>query len=195
MKAAFIFLSVGCSAASAHTEVRYGDSVVQGYGVGTVEEACELAQRLRSEGYDWLELCGGFHPEGCARVAASIDDGIPVGYIDYLPENEHQRALLPRDESRHMDWAYIFVDPAFDSERPAETLTYRKGSRDLHFFGTRTADEGIALAAALVRESGFPLIELSGDFGPQYCKELVELAGDRALIGYTTWLSGKKKRN
>lgn len=185
---------MGCNADVTHTEVRCGQNIMELYGVSNLEEACVLAKHLVDQDFEWLELCGGFHEDGCARVVEAVNDRVPVGYIDYLPENDQMRKILPKDETYHMDWTYIFVDPVCRKEGVYGKLTYRNGSRDIHLYGVQTVEDGLDLSVHLVQKARFPLIELSGDFGVENCKKAVELVGDRALIGYVTWISGKKSR-
>lgn len=189
MKTAFIYLSVGCSATETHTELMYPGGILHLYGVASLDEACSLAADLCNAGFEALELCGGFGPDRCRTVWEAVGKRIPVGYIAYLPENEHQRALLPKDESRHMDWAYIFVDPSCEAGKTYAKLTYRNGSRDIHLYGVPSVERGLAHAEWLVQEKGYPLIEFSRDFGAENCRKCVSACGDSAFIGYVSFLS------
>ena len=58
-------------------------------GVSSIEEACEVAVRLKKEGIDCIELCGAFGPEGAMRVVDAVQNNLPVGYATHLPvQNE-----------------------------------------------------------------------------------------------------------
>ena len=48
-----------------------------------LEEDCKL-----------VELCGGFGTEGTREVIAAVEGKIPVGYIDYFPEERKKLSIM-----------------------------------------------------------------------------------------------------
>jgi Family of unknown function (DUF6506) len=55
-------------------------------GVPTAEQAVAVAKRMRVEGIQLIDLCGGFGPLGAARVIEALESAIPVGVVGYGPE-------------------------------------------------------------------------------------------------------------
>lgn len=197
MKWAFIYLGVGCNADVTHAELTYreGSRNVHVYGVGSLDEGCALAKRLvEEEGFSLLELCGGFGKDGYLKIAEAVDNKILVGYIDYLPDNAPMRALLPKDESRHMDWAFIFLNAACHPDDAYAKLSYRNGSRDIHLYGVASVEEACALSKVLVEEQGFPLLELCGGFHAAGCQKVIDATGGKALVGYVVYLPENESR-
>lgn len=58
------------------------------FGVSSIEEACALAERLRQEGYECIELCGAFGEDGARAVIKSTQNQIAVGYSVHFPEQD-----------------------------------------------------------------------------------------------------------
>jgi len=85
-KWAFIYTSDGCLADRQHCTIEGPHSTAYFVGTGSVEEGCLIAKQLVEQGCQLLELCGGFGAAGARQVIAAIDGRVPVGYIDYFPE-------------------------------------------------------------------------------------------------------------
>lgn len=49
-------------------------------------EVVSIAKELASEGYQMIELCGGFGPEWISKVKEALNNKIPVGGVFYGPE-------------------------------------------------------------------------------------------------------------
>ncbi len=45
-----------------------------------------VAKQLASEGYQMIELCGGFGPEWISKVREAVKEDIPIGGVFYGPE-------------------------------------------------------------------------------------------------------------
>lgn len=57
-------------------------------GVRSVEEACEIARGLQTEGVACIELCGAFGEEGARRVIDATGGTLAVGYVVHFPEQD-----------------------------------------------------------------------------------------------------------
>lgn len=96
---AFIYKSPGCREQDQHAVLMSPQHRSLMYGVGSVEEGCLLAARLEQEGCKLIELCGGFGAEGAKKVIEAVGGRIPVGYIEYFPE-EWQKLQEQKKEPR-----------------------------------------------------------------------------------------------
>lgn len=84
---AFIFKSPFCAEEPVQTEIEYGERRLLLLGADSIEKACDLAKWAMEEKGCWLiELCGGFRREGTRAIIAAVEGKIPVGYVDYFPE-------------------------------------------------------------------------------------------------------------
>jgi hypothetical protein len=64
-------------------------------GVESLEEACEAASELASNGIQLIELCGAFDKESARAIANAIDGVVPVGFITFPSEQaEEVRRLV-----------------------------------------------------------------------------------------------------
>ncbi|GKQ43377.1 hypothetical protein RD055328_13000 [Companilactobacillus sp. RD055328] len=50
----------------------------------------ETAKKLRNEGVQFIELCGGFGPTWTTKINEALDFEIPVGAVTYGPEFRQQ---------------------------------------------------------------------------------------------------------
>ncbi len=69
-------------------------------GVSSVEEGCLEAVDLVREGCQIIELCGGFGADGARRVIQAIHGAIPVGYIEYFPEEREKLTQQKQAEKK-----------------------------------------------------------------------------------------------
>ncbi len=58
------------------------------YGVGTVEQACDVAKELVTGGIQLIELCGAFKGTMIDQVIEAIDGQVPVGHMEYSAEED-----------------------------------------------------------------------------------------------------------
>ncbi|MCV6611847.1 MAG: DUF6506 family protein [Amphritea sp.] len=65
-------------------------------GVSDVSQAQLVAQEMITKGVQLIEMCGGFTPEDAQSVRDAINDHIPVGVVQYTPE---ERERLQRELS------------------------------------------------------------------------------------------------
>lgn len=65
-----------------------------GIDMGKKEEVVAVAKMLVQEGYQMIELCGGFGPEWIHKVSLALDNKIPVGGVFYGPQYRQQLADL-----------------------------------------------------------------------------------------------------
>lgn len=92
---AFIYKTAGCSPETHFAELLSETRRSLIYGVSSIEEGCELAREIMvTEDCKLIELCGGFGAEGARKVIAAVDGQIPVGYIDYFPEEREKLSIM-----------------------------------------------------------------------------------------------------
>lgn len=93
---AFIFLTPGFDPQtnSVTTEKNGYRFKAVGIDMNNKESVIEVARSLVEEGYQMLELCGGFGPEWIHRVSVALDNTIPVGGVFYGPQYRQQLADL-----------------------------------------------------------------------------------------------------
>ncbi|WP_217922245.1 DUF6506 family protein [Miltoncostaea oceani] len=58
--------------------------------------AARVAATLADEGVGLIELCGGFGPEGAARVIAAVGGRVPVGTVGFGIESLQGAAAYQR---------------------------------------------------------------------------------------------------
>ncbi len=63
-------------------------------GVQSVDEAILVAQEMLTRRVQLIELCGAFSEEDAARISEAVNDMIPIGRVQYTPE---QRERLARE--------------------------------------------------------------------------------------------------
>ncbi len=90
-KAAFLFLADGADPALHRTTVTTPSVVLDSIGVPSYDAAVEIVRQLVRDGYQAIELCGGFGHIGTARIAEVAGD-IPVGVVrfDLHPDLNNQ---------------------------------------------------------------------------------------------------------
>lgn len=65
-----------------------------GIDINHKEEVIKVAKQLAEEGYQMIELCGGFGPEWIHRVTVELENKVPVGGVFYGPQFRQQLADL-----------------------------------------------------------------------------------------------------
>ncbi|OMH30788.1 DUF6506 family protein [Motiliproteus sp. MSK22-1] len=61
-------------------------------GVRDVSEAILVAQEMLTRRVQLIELCGGFSTEEAQQIRDGINDHIPVGVVQYSPEERERLA-------------------------------------------------------------------------------------------------------
>lgn len=87
---AFLFISPGASPDKCSICCTTDIHEMYLVGCDNIDAACEKAVELADKGIQLLELCGGFHAEGCRRVIEAVQGRIPVGYVDFFPEEQEK---------------------------------------------------------------------------------------------------------
>lgn len=84
---AYIFVLPGFNAESENMTIEKNGFRFKAVGVdmGNKEEAIAAAKSLRDEGYQMIELCGGFGPEWAYKISKALGDDTPVGGVYYGP--------------------------------------------------------------------------------------------------------------
>ncbi len=92
----FMFITPGCDPAVHRAAIETPEGPTTTVGVGSVEQACEVALAAVDAGEaDFIEVCGAFGEEGCRKVIEAVGDRVPVGYVTYLPgDSERVDALF-----------------------------------------------------------------------------------------------------
>lgn len=67
-----------------------------GIDMNKKEDVVEVAKTLADEGYQLIELCGGFGPEWIHKIALELEEKVPVGGVFYGPQFRQQLADLFR---------------------------------------------------------------------------------------------------
>lgn len=93
---AFIFLTPGFSPMenTVFTEKDNYRFKAIGIDMANKELALDVAEQLVEEGYQMIELCGGFGPEWAFKVSERLKNKIPVGAVYYGPQFRKQLAQL-----------------------------------------------------------------------------------------------------
>jgi|SRR5579862_2091309 len=93
---AFIFLTPGFDPGtnSVTTEKNGYRFKAVGIDMNKKEDVVHLAKSLVEEGYQMIELCGGFGPEWIHAVSVALENKIPVGGVFYGPQFRQQLADL-----------------------------------------------------------------------------------------------------
>jgi len=95
---AFIFLSPGFSPQE-NTVATHKDHYrfkAVGIDMAHKEMALDVAEQLVGEGYQMIELCGGFGPEWAYKISEKLKNKVPVGAVFYGPQFRQQLADLMR---------------------------------------------------------------------------------------------------
>lgn len=56
-------------------------------GVSHPEQGIEAAKQMVAEGFQLIELCGGFSPVWAGKIIEAINYAVPVGVVAYGPES------------------------------------------------------------------------------------------------------------
>ncbi len=93
---AFIFLMPGFGPETSTLITEKNDYRFKAVGIdmNKKEEVVIVAKALAEEGYQMIELCGGFGPEWIHNVSLALDNKIPVGGVFYGPQYRQQLADL-----------------------------------------------------------------------------------------------------
>lgn len=91
----FIFKSEGCDHEKHNAIIETPSCKTTVFGAETIEETCEIAKKVVREGCHLIELCGDYGPELAKQVIQAIDGAVPVGYVDFLPEERAKLEFLP----------------------------------------------------------------------------------------------------
>lgn len=80
---AFIVKGPGYCAEAHAQDLTTATFVTRVVGVSDAAGACVAAQTLVADGFQLIELCGGFSAAEQARVQAAIADAVPIGRVSY----------------------------------------------------------------------------------------------------------------
>jgi len=125
---AFIFLSPGFSPEKNTITTQKGDYRFKAVGIDMAnkEQALQVAEELANDGYQMIELCGGFGAEWAYKISERLENKIPVGGVLYGPQFRQSLADLMRIERtsaqqsnevskrpqmKFSSFAYIFLSP------------------------------------------------------------------------------------
>lgn len=93
---AFIFLSPGFTPEENTVTTEKGNYRFKAVGVDMANKgmALSVAEQLAEEGYQMIELCGGFGPEWAYKISEALNNKVPVGAVFYGPQFRQQLADL-----------------------------------------------------------------------------------------------------
>lgn len=86
-KFGFIVTGDGLDPTTHRMEMRSASFTMVAAGVADAAGAPDAARAMVSEGFELIELCGGFGPLGTAEVLRAIDRAVPVGSVGCGPES------------------------------------------------------------------------------------------------------------
>jgi hypothetical protein len=92
----FIVKSAGLEMFKHHSRLATESFDMSIAGVADVAQAQLVAQEMITKGIQLIELCGGFSPDDAQLIREAINDHIPVGVVQYTPD---ERARLAREFS------------------------------------------------------------------------------------------------
>lgn len=100
---AFIFLTPGFNPEKNHCMMAENGYRFKAVGIDMNDKSkvIEVAKQIADEGYQMIELCGGFGPEWIDKVTQALDNKIPVGGVFYGPQFRQPLADLFKDKSHH----------------------------------------------------------------------------------------------
>lgn len=58
------------------------------YGVSDLTSACTLAEKLKEEGFQCIELCGAFGKEGAEKIINATENQVAIGYSIHLQSQD-----------------------------------------------------------------------------------------------------------
>lgn len=95
---AFIFLSPDFTPEENTVTTEKGNFRFKAVGINMnhKERCLEVAKQLVSEGYQMIEICGGFGPEWMHKISEALKGKVPVGGVFYGPQYRAQLADLFR---------------------------------------------------------------------------------------------------
>ncbi len=86
MKYAFLIMG---PYSSGKDDVQFpGSDITRMIGVSSIDEAEEIAARLKDEGYAAIELCGAFGEDGAKRIIEATGHSVAVGFVTHFPEDD-----------------------------------------------------------------------------------------------------------
>lgn len=97
---AFIFIAPGFTPEDNTIETSKDGYAFRAVGVDIAEkERClEVAEQLAKEGFQMIEICGGFGPEWAYKISEHLNNQVPVGAVFYGPQFRQQLADLFKPE-------------------------------------------------------------------------------------------------
>ena len=93
---AFLFLGPGFSPEANTIETNNDSCTFRAVGIDmhNKQHCLEVAEQLANEGFQMIEICGGFGPEWAYKIAEYLDNQVPVGGVYYGPQFRQQLADL-----------------------------------------------------------------------------------------------------
>ncbi len=85
-KFGFIVTASGLNPETHRMEMKTDNFTMIAIGISHPKEGPEAAVKLKEEGIQLLELCGGFAPKWTAKITEALENSIPVGSVSYGPE-------------------------------------------------------------------------------------------------------------
>lgn len=95
---AFIYVYKGCDPKRDTAVIKSSLLKTIIVGVDSIDSGCEIAKKVVEEGCRLIELCGGFGVEGTKKVIDAVQGAVPVGYIDYFPEEKEKVIKIFRNQ-------------------------------------------------------------------------------------------------
>ena len=144
-------------------------------GVGDMDTAAELMKQLAEEGYETVNLCGGFDDEAVQEFTGIGQGKVKVSAARYSPEE------LSKLEKLTSFKEYGFISFMPDVEQ-IERLNLFSGECNTHVLLVRDMEMACQAADELAG-MGIDCIELCGWFDPPKTQSIIDAVKGKAPVG------------
>lgn len=151
------------------------------YGVNSMKMAANTVQKLASEGFGHIDLCGDFDEAAAEEMQALAGEQTKISNMKYFPEELEKLESLD-DMGKY---GIIIIDNSFRPD--IRNLVMKSDEFDTHIAAVKDLDHACHAAQILVSE-GINFIELSSGFNADMTKIIIEKIGGKVPVGF----AGKK---
>lgn len=142
-----------------------------------MEMARETAERLASEGYDFLDLCGDFDEEKTEEIRKAAHGKVDVSFAKYTDEDLAKFEALPESNK------YGIIVLGFDQKEDLVRLKLESDEYNT-YIAIVDREETAAREAKKMQEEGIHFIELCGYFDAKKAASISDAVEHKLPIGY-----------